>query len=186
MPRDQQLRVMAIGNDQGLLSRPRSRRHRRWILLSGWPTCRSRRAACDVRRHHHRPADHSQLPGDAPDRLVRSIDDLDGRGSHAMRRLIRRGQRERGASAVLFGLLLIPLLGFGGIAVDVGALYAEKAATAERRRCSGARGRDRVRKGRERLRLLREPTPRVLAGANADRWCRRNRSRSPSTAPATS
>ncbi len=34
---------------------------------------------------------------------------------------------ERGASAVLFGLLLIPLLGFGGIAVDVGALYAEKA-----------------------------------------------------------
>jgi hypothetical protein len=27
----------------------------------------------------------------------------------------------------MFGLLLIPLLGFGGIAVDVGALYAEKA-----------------------------------------------------------
>jgi Putative Flp pilus-assembly TadE/G-like len=44
-----------------------------------------------------------------------------------MRRLIRRVKSERGASAVLFGLLLIPLLGFGGIAVDVGALYAEKA-----------------------------------------------------------
>ena len=44
-----------------------------------------------------------------------------------MRRLIRRARGERGASAVLFGLLLIPLIGFGGIAVDVGALYAEKA-----------------------------------------------------------
>jgi hypothetical protein len=44
-----------------------------------------------------------------------------------MRRMMRRMTRERGASAVLFGLLLIPLLGFGGIAVDVGALYAEKA-----------------------------------------------------------
>lgn len=44
-----------------------------------------------------------------------------------MRRLIRRLRSERGASAVLFGLLLIPLLGFAGIAVDVGALYAEKA-----------------------------------------------------------
>lgn len=44
-----------------------------------------------------------------------------------MRRLIRRLSGDGGASAVLFGLLLIPLLGFGGIAVDVGALYAEKA-----------------------------------------------------------
>jgi hypothetical protein len=44
-----------------------------------------------------------------------------------MRRLMKRIHSERGASAVLFGLLLIPLLGFGGIAVDVGALYAEKA-----------------------------------------------------------
>lgn len=44
-----------------------------------------------------------------------------------MRRLIRRLRSERGASAMLFGLLLIPLLGFGGIAVDVAALYAEKA-----------------------------------------------------------
>jgi len=44
-----------------------------------------------------------------------------------MRRLMRRLRSERGASAVLFGLLLIPILGFGGIAVDVGALYAEKA-----------------------------------------------------------
>jgi Putative Flp pilus-assembly TadE/G-like len=43
-----------------------------------------------------------------------------------MRRLTRRLKAERGASAVLFGLMLVPLLGFGGIAVDVGALYAEK------------------------------------------------------------
>ncbi|WP_438854774.1 pilus assembly protein TadG-related protein [Agromyces sp. M3QZ16-3] len=34
---------------------------------------------------------------------------------------------ERGASAALIGLLLVPLLGFAGIAIDVGALYAEKA-----------------------------------------------------------
>ncbi|MFC5789377.1 TadE/TadG family type IV pilus assembly protein [Agromyces tardus] len=40
---------------------------------------------------------------------------------------MRRFRRERGASAVLFGLLLIPLVGAGGFAVDVGALYAEKA-----------------------------------------------------------
>ncbi|MEV1131957.1 TadE/TadG family type IV pilus assembly protein [Agromyces sp. NPDC049794] len=44
-----------------------------------------------------------------------------------MRRMIRWVRQERGASAVMFGLLLIPILGFGGIAVDVGALYAEKA-----------------------------------------------------------
>jgi Flp pilus assembly protein TadG len=34
---------------------------------------------------------------------------------------------ERGASAVIFALLLVPLLGFAAIAVDVGALYAERA-----------------------------------------------------------
>ncbi|BDZ65038.1 TadE/TadG family type IV pilus assembly protein [Agromyces mangrovi Wang et al. 2018] len=37
------------------------------------------------------------------------------------------GKRERGASAVLVGLMLVPLVGAGAIAVDVGALYAEKA-----------------------------------------------------------
>jgi len=36
-------------------------------------------------------------------------------------------KRERGASAVLVGLMLVPLMGAGAIAVDVGALYAEKA-----------------------------------------------------------
>jgi Flp pilus assembly protein TadG len=48
-----------------------------------------------------------------------------------MQRLIRafrrRAQDERGATAVLFALLLVPMLGFAAIAVDVGALYAEKA-----------------------------------------------------------
>ncbi|MCW2579784.1 MAG: uncharacterized protein JWP33_1937 [Blastococcus sp.] len=34
---------------------------------------------------------------------------------------------ERGATAVMFALLLIPMLGFAAIAVDVGALYAERA-----------------------------------------------------------
>ena len=41
-----------------------------------------------------------------------------------------RGARlsgERGATAVLFALLLVPLLGFAAIAVDVGSLYAERA-----------------------------------------------------------
>jgi Flp pilus assembly protein TadG len=39
----------------------------------------------------------------------------------------RRPAGERGATAVLFALLLVPMLGFAGIAVDVGALYAERA-----------------------------------------------------------
>ncbi|MGY1741096.1 MULTISPECIES: pilus assembly protein TadG-related protein [unclassified Blastococcus] len=50
-----------------------------------------------------------------------------------MRRLTTRLARaratgdERGAAAVLICLLMIPLLGFGAIAVDVGAVYAERA-----------------------------------------------------------
>jgi Flp pilus assembly protein TadG len=47
-----------------------------------------------------------------------------------MQRLISRFRRlesERGASAVLLSLLLVPMLGFAAIAVDVGSLYAEKA-----------------------------------------------------------
>jgi len=44
-----------------------------------------------------------------------------------MRRLMRRLRAERGASAVIFAVALIPLLGAGAIAVDVGALYAERA-----------------------------------------------------------
>ena len=34
---------------------------------------------------------------------------------------------ERGATAVVFALLLVPVLGFAAIAVDVGSLYAERA-----------------------------------------------------------
>ena len=34
---------------------------------------------------------------------------------------------ERGATAVVFALLLVPMLGFAAIAVDIGALYAERA-----------------------------------------------------------
>ena len=48
-----------------------------------------------------------------------------------MQRLTSRARRrlagEHGASAVLLALLLVPILGFTAIAVDVGALYAEKA-----------------------------------------------------------
>jgi Flp pilus assembly protein TadG len=36
-------------------------------------------------------------------------------------------RKERGASAVVFGLLLVPLMGALAISVDVGGLYAEKA-----------------------------------------------------------
>ena len=43
------------------------------------------------------------------------------------RRLRRRLDGERGATAVMFALLLVPMLGFAGIAVAVGALYAERA-----------------------------------------------------------
>ena len=41
--------------------------------------------------------------------------------------LRRRLHGERGATAVMFALLLVPMLGFTAIAVDVGALYAERA-----------------------------------------------------------
>ncbi|WP_029433860.1 pilus assembly protein TadG-related protein [Blastococcus sp. URHD0036] len=47
-----------------------------------------------------------------------------------MRRLTARWLRagdERGAAAVLISLLLVPMLGFAAIAVDVGAVYAERA-----------------------------------------------------------
>jgi hypothetical protein len=44
-----------------------------------------------------------------------------------MRRLMRRMRSDRGATAVLFGLLLVPLMGVMAISLDVGALYAERA-----------------------------------------------------------
>ena len=43
------------------------------------------------------------------------------------RRAAERLAGERGATAVMIALLLVPLLGFAAIAVDVGALYAERA-----------------------------------------------------------
>jgi Flp pilus assembly protein TadG len=39
----------------------------------------------------------------------------------------RRLHGERGATAVIFALLLVPMLGFAAIAVDIGALYADRA-----------------------------------------------------------
>ncbi|MBM7804938.1 Flp pilus assembly protein TadG [Geodermatophilus bullaregiensis] len=45
---------------------------------------------------------------------------------HPLRRLRGRLDDERGASAVLLSLLMVPMLGFAAIAVDVGAVYAEK------------------------------------------------------------
>ena len=45
-----------------------------------------------------------------------------------MRRLIARLTRDdTGASAILIGLLMIPLLGGLAISVDVGMLYSERA-----------------------------------------------------------
>lgn len=48
-----------------------------------------------------------------------------------MQRLIRRPsgrlRGERGAAAIVLSLLMVPMLGFAAIAVDVGALYAERA-----------------------------------------------------------
>ncbi|WP_222267570.1 pilus assembly protein TadG-related protein [Modestobacter marinus] len=44
-----------------------------------------------------------------------------------MQRLIRRVRGERGAAAVVLSLLMVPMLGFAAVAVDVGALYAERA-----------------------------------------------------------
>jgi Flp pilus assembly protein TadG len=42
-------------------------------------------------------------------------------------RLSRRLDGERGATAVVLALLLVPMLGFAAIAVDIGALYADRA-----------------------------------------------------------
>ena len=42
-------------------------------------------------------------------------------------RVTRRLGDERGAAAVVLSLLMVPMLGFAAIAVDVGALYAERA-----------------------------------------------------------
>lgn len=44
-----------------------------------------------------------------------------------MRWIISRLRSERGATAVMVALLMVPLVGFAAIAVDAGALYAEKA-----------------------------------------------------------
>lgn len=49
-----------------------------------------------------------------------------------MHRVIHRGalrhrtQKDRGASAVLVGLLLVPLLGFAALAIDIAAMHADK------------------------------------------------------------
>jgi Flp pilus assembly protein TadG len=43
-----------------------------------------------------------------------------------MRRLRKRLSDERGATAVLVGILLVPLIGFAAISLDVGALYVER------------------------------------------------------------
>lgn len=44
-----------------------------------------------------------------------------------MRRIVQRLRQERGATAALFAVLLIPLMGCLAISVDVGALYGERA-----------------------------------------------------------
>ncbi|MDQ0075015.1 pilus assembly protein TadG-related protein [Arthrobacter oryzae] len=44
-----------------------------------------------------------------------------------MRRLTQDTENERGATAVMVAVMMIMLLSFGAIAVDVGAMYAEKA-----------------------------------------------------------
>jgi Flp pilus assembly protein TadG len=44
-----------------------------------------------------------------------------------LRRLRRRLADEHGAAAVMIALLMVPMLGFTAIAVDIGAVYAERA-----------------------------------------------------------
>jgi Flp pilus assembly protein TadG len=44
-----------------------------------------------------------------------------------VQRLTRRFRAERGAAAVVLSLLMVPVLAFAAVAVDVGALYAERA-----------------------------------------------------------
>ena len=46
-----------------------------------------------------------------------------------MRRLTPEAEKERGATAVMVAVMMVMLLSFGAIAVDVGAMYAEKAVT---------------------------------------------------------
>ena len=48
-------------------------------------------------------------------------------GLTALRARVRGRDGEQGAAAVVVAMLLVPLLGFAAIAVDVGALYAERA-----------------------------------------------------------
>jgi Flp pilus assembly protein TadG len=48
-------------------------------------------------------------------------------GLTSLRARLHRGDGERGAVAVVVALLLVPMLGFAAIAVDIGALYAERA-----------------------------------------------------------
>ncbi|RFU19057.1 hypothetical protein D0Z06_23510 [Geodermatophilus marinus] len=52
---------------------------------------------------------------------------MPGTGPRRRRRTWRRPAGERGAAAVTLAFLLVPLLGFTAIAVDIGALYADKA-----------------------------------------------------------
>ena len=50
--------------------------------------------------------------------------------SNAGQRILQTGRREgdeRGASSVIVAVLMVVLLGFAALAVDVGAIYAEKA-----------------------------------------------------------
>jgi Flp pilus assembly protein TadG len=43
-----------------------------------------------------------------------------------MRRLIRRGRRERGAVAVVVAISMVVLMGFVAISVDVGSIYSDR------------------------------------------------------------
>ena len=128
------VRLMALQNDPAAARDGGPQRrgvagpgdHRRPDRRSSPASCPSHR-----RRQHRGPPDH-QLPDALPHRLLRLEPRPDRNGSHAMQRLTRPAAGAGSTASAApprwcSSLLLVPMLGFAAIAVDIGALYAERA-----------------------------------------------------------